>query len=261
MSGPEPATPNAPGPRQPWTLLLLAILPIAALVFLVIFALDPSGSKKPDSLKDWVEHFHKGNAAQREEAVQAVTDRIGPRALLDGKAYRKPDFNEVGDRAVPLLLEIIGKKHKDAQVRYHAIGILSTMDAPLTKDAVPALTKALDDEDSSVQRIAASVLGTIGADSKASITGLVKMLRGKDANSRMHAFGNLRRMGPAPVPALVELLKDEPNKFVRTSAIMILEDIGPAAKEAIPQLRKTAESDPDEGVRDQARIAVKRIGG
>ena len=61
------------------------------------------------------------------------------------------------------------------------------------------------------------------------------------------------------VPALIKQLADK-DEIVRLKAAKALEKLGPAAKDALAELRKIAANDPDEDVRTVAKRALAAIG-
>ena len=71
------------------------------------------------------------------------------------------------------------------------------------------------------------------------------------------AFEILTQMGPVAVPALIEALKESRDRF-RLDLMYCLEEIGPAAKEAVPLLRRSLESD-DARERTAAVAALMRV--
>ena len=125
---------------------------------------------------------------------------------------------------------------------------------PKIKAAVPALTKALKDEDQGVRRQAAWPLEHIGS---ASVPALIEALKDKDRGARVYAAVALENIGSeakAAVPALIEALKDV-NKKLRFWAAKALARIGP---EAVPALIEALKGQ-DEWVRRQAAQALAKI--
>ncbi len=97
-------------------------------------------------------------------------------------------------------------------------------------------------------------------DPNARLQKLIRRLRSKNDVKRVHAGLLLGNMGPAAkeaVPTLLDLLR-EANAKDRRLAAWTLGYLGAAAAEAIPALL-VAVSDPDEGVRKMAREALDKI--
>jgi hypothetical protein len=61
------------------------------------------------------------------------------------------------------------------------------------------------------------------------------------------------------IPALLPLLKD-PNTRVRRDTVRSLGQLGPAARETIPQIQELAK-DPEAIVREAVEVAVRRLEG
>ena len=77
-----------------------------------------------------------------------------------------------------------------------------------SKDAVPSLIKALQqDQDPEVRVSAAEALGQIGLED--AVPALIKALQDEDIDVRLYAAWALERMGKDAVPALVQALQDE----------------------------------------------------
>ena len=67
----------------------------------------------------------------------------------------------------------------------------------------------------------------------------------------------MKKIGKPAVPALIVALK-EGNKSVRNQVILVLTEIGPDAKEAIPLLQEAAK-DADKDISRAAQNALKKI--
>jgi HEAT repeat protein len=68
-------------------------------------------------------------------------------------------------------------------------------------------------------------------------------------------------MGPAAaaaVPALIQAL-DDPAESVRFPVTVALAEIGPAAKPAIPKLKKMADEEINDEIAAAAKRAIRRI--
>ena len=138
--------------------------------------------------------------------------------------------------------------------------------------ALPALCRGLGDSDVQVRRNVALFLGVAGGDwydrgrPRLAITecvpALVRALEDSDARVRelaAQAVGATGAAGVSAVPALIGMLASL-SEGDRNTACIGLAGIGPAAKEALPTLKK-ALSDPSPDVRGFARRAIERIEG
>src|SRR5690625_140489 len=125
-----------------------------------------------------------------------------------------------------------------------------------TVDDLPVLDKALDDERSSVRRLATAYLGMI--DDKAVLPYLYKALKDSAANVRRTAGDCLSDLGYIEaMPEMIDTLKDD-NRIVRWRAAMFLYEVGDES--AIPAL-EAAQDDPEFEVRLQINLALERIKG
>jgi len=162
---------------------------------------------------------------------------------------------------------------------------------PDAREAVPALTTMLQDNDWRVADVALEALGKIGADAQESLRQamkspnartrsvavqnygkdvpddvaiplLVRFLDDPDPNVRENAAWKLGQRGAAAaaaVPKLIALLKDRYGS-VALKAAQALGNIGPLAKGAVPALRDVLNSNRVGGDREYAIQALGRIG-
>ena len=128
-----------------------------------------------------------------------------------------------------------GPKSWAADVRSAAAEALGKI-GPAAKDAVPALTELLRDEDAYARSAAAEVLVKIIG--PAAMPKLVELLKDKDTDVCFAAIEVIGKIGPAAkdaVPALAELLNGWGYRSA-CAAAEALGKIGPAAKDAVPAL-------------------------
>jgi len=151
----------------------------------------------------------------------------------------------IGKDAVPALTSAL--QDKDKYIRLIAVGALGA----IGKDAIPALTSALQDKDKDVRVAAANSLGAIGKDA---IPALTSALQDKDKDVRVAAANSLGRIGKDAIPALTSVLQDK-DKNMRVAAANSLGRIG---KDAIPALT-SALQDKDTDVRVAAANSLERI--
>lgn len=170
-----------------------------------------------------------------QELVKAAFD------ANEGKEYVRPTITSEEVREA--------MKSSDWKVRFQALEKMNP-----TKDDIPILVEALDDEKSSIRRLATVYLGMLEDESV--LPYLLKALKDKSVTVRRTAGDCLSDLGsPKAIPAMIEALKDE-SKLVRWRAAMFLYEVGDET--AIPAL-KEAESDPEFEVSLQAKMARKRI--
>jgi HEAT repeat protein len=115
---------------------------------------------------------------------------------------------------------------------------------PKAKDALPALIKALDDQDKQVWSNSVAAIAAIGPDAKEAIPALIEDLdarkgrgqRGFDKNQALFRSAYaLTRIGSEAIPPLIQALNGE-EPSLRAGAAKALAGMGPAAKESIPAL-------------------------
>lgn len=123
-----------------------------------------------------------------------------------------------------------------------------------TEADYPVLEKALQDDNSSVRRLATAYLGMI--EEKETLPYLYKALEDKSVNVRRTAGDCLSDLGfKEAMPHMMDTLSDK-SRIVRWRAAMFLYELGDES--AIPSL-ETALEDPEFEVRMQAKMALARI--
>ncbi|WP_175639578.1 conserved virulence factor C family protein [Metabacillus schmidteae] len=125
-----------------------------------------------------------------------------------------------------------------------------------TEEDIPVLEKALNDEKTSIRRLATVYLGMIEKPDVLPL--LYKALKDKSVTVRRTAGDCLSDIGdPAAIEEMMNALKDK-NKLVRWRAAMFLYEVGD--EKALPAL-KEAEQDPEFEVSMQIKMAIERIEG
>jgi hypothetical protein len=99
----------------------------------------------------------------------------------------------------------------------------------------------------------------------ADVDSLVRALRDPDrtAEAKGETCLQLMDLGPAAapaVPALIGLLNNQ-DEMLRDYAVSTLDRIGPAARNALPALRRTAAKDTSAEIRELAHAAIAKISG
>jgi HEAT repeat protein len=145
-------------------------------------------------------------------------------------------------RAPPDLVEQL--QDTDHVTRYEAAIALGKQ-GPDAEKAIPALVKAMGNSDRGAAKEMSKALAKIG---DKAIPALIEILRSADAKpgQQMYALDALRQMGPGAAkqakPELIALLKPDGknggfiHRHLAGRAVVILGEIGPDAKDALPDL-------------------------
>jgi HEAT repeat protein len=138
---------------------------------------------------------------------------------------------------------------------------------PAAKLALPALIKALNDEDKQVWTLAITAITALGPEAKDAIPALIEDLntsglrgrRQRDARQVvMRTSYALTRIGPAAIPALLDALRQE-DAGLRGGAARALGPLGAEARAAIPLLVNNL-ADGRDPVREETMAALGLIG-
>ncbi|MHB8901279.1 MAG: HEAT repeat domain-containing protein [Thermoguttaceae bacterium] len=200
--------------------------------------------------------------------------------LVLGSALRAAEEN------VTELIQALGST--DADSRIDAARKLEAL-GPAAAPAVPALIGLLDSKDAELQAHAVAALGGIGSAASPAAKKLASLIRDDDPKVRREAVESLQEIRPGPqvmLPILAELLKDSDpvlrsrimaalaemgaqsmrllvpalaNEDTAYFACMVICEIGPDAKEAVPQLVKLLASE-NPGLQREAIMALGAIG-
>ncbi|MGH8657387.1 MAG: HEAT repeat domain-containing protein, partial [Gammaproteobacteria bacterium] len=144
-------------------------------------------------------------------------------------------FGTMGVQGVPALLKALNDQ--DAAVRGAGIDALSQMGAA-AHVAIPELIKALDDPDPDIPWRAANALGTMGRDAAAALTNALREKRGEVRRLVVDALGEIGAAAKVAIPVLVQLLERDNDTELRWRAADALGAMGAHAKSAVPVLRR-----------------------
>ena len=183
---------------------------------------------------------------------------------------------------------IEGLSAAEPKQRAHAAEEIGHQGAVAAK-AIPALVKALSDEAPLVRANAANALGDIGGASKVATDDLAKLLTDNDPRVRRAVVDAFSKIRPGPetavpmmikvfsdadpsvvvralhslseagdriVPAVIETLKNEKTRYW---GLLLLHELGPKAKDAVPTLVEVLDDKRPE-VRMEVLMAIAAIG-
>lgn len=163
-------------------------------------------------------------------------------------------LGNVGEEAIPILIETL--RHEQLTIRSRAVDALAA-NGPKAKPAVPALIKALEDEQ--VREKVAYALAQMGKEAKAAVPALIKTLQDQKPEVRRAAGSALSAIGPDAVRALADALQSK-DPLARKAAANALGSFGRDAQSAVAMLEKAGQ-DENQAVRDEAAKALKKIRG
>ena len=124
------------------------------------------------------------------------------------------------------------------------------------KDSVADLAELMKDPDVIVRRTAMRAIHALHPDPKVMIPICTKMLEESDPTIRGRVLNAIAERGVAAVPALIEALKDEKAAYW---ALIILRDVGPAAKDAVPAIIDKL-TDKNPAIRREAVLTLGAFG-
>ena len=203
--------------------------------------------------RQWIEQGARyGNQREVGEEVAQELDAAYDEARLNGLLEQAL---AQGGQGVPVKKEPAPKvslemlDHDDWRKRY---AVLERMEP--TEDDLAIMDKALQDEKSSIRRLAVVYLGMIATDDVFPL--MFKALKDSSASVRRTAGDTLSDLGnPIAIPAMIVAMGDR-NKLVRWRAARYLYEVG---DETALIALKEAEDDPEFEISLQIRMAIERI--
>jgi HEAT repeat protein len=228
-------------------------------------ALGELGPKSAPAVNSLVEHFED---PALQVAIVETLKRMGPGAapavprLLELAAKNSgeqratilPALAAIGPAAAAALPMIRAcAKDPVQELRASAAPALAAVD-PDEAEVLSTLLTLAQDKSGMVRRATAPELGKLGSRAEAAIPALMAML--DQDTERSLALAALKSIKVRNVPDLLKMLSMRENK-VRVFACDSLGALGPAAKEAVPQLRDLLSSPSSVG--DAARKALACI--
>jgi HEAT repeat protein len=196
-----------------------------------------------------------------EPAVRVAVDLLGD----GGPPARRLIVRSIGacgapmPEAVDALVRALDDQ--DTAVRREAV-VAARRLGVAGRPALPALVSGLRSSDGEFRKLCLIAIGEIAGTEAASVSPVAEALGDPDAEVRREAARVLGGAGPpaaAAAPLLVRLLHDaEPS--VRVQAAYALGRLGPAARDAVPELRRLLQ-DPHHRVRGQAGVAIRQVEG
>jgi HEAT repeat protein len=233
----------------------------------------PVGKEKPsiqpNTVKEWIKQLKDPDPEVCERARENLFS-LGPEdkkivpILIEALPEKKIRsdicwaLRAIGKDAVPALRKAL--EDNNPEVR---IGVLMALGHIGRKvdEVIPTLIQALKDPNKEIRKQAIRSMQMAGPRAKTAVPSLCKMLAGRDENWYL-ILRALVRIGPAAqgaVPTLCKAMQDRFSGF-RSDAAEALGAIGPGARAAIPTLIQ-ALKDGYPTVRIKAALAIWRIEG
>ena len=252
--------------RRRWIFILLVGIIAAGITFIVLRPREPTYQGRPVSF--WFHQYAFSLSPTREETLESMAE-IGAEAIpylarmlrrkesWTGRTYRSqwPRLPEPVKRWLPRPIDP-ARRHVDA------MACLSRLSLSFNT-AIPPLIEALDDPDLRIPAIhTLGQMASTGPGRGRIAAALSSATQDASPFVRREAVAALSWAGrsvedkaelrPA-VPALIKAL-DDSDKGVRTDAAVALRELGPAAKESVPALRKRFE-DPKTDAEERPQLA------
>ncbi len=225
-----------------------------------------------------LESARTGGAAKDAQSVLAELDPLG--SFLETRlGVLRPLFADsdvrlrktavtfalhIDERALPLApLLIASLNDPDRFVRWTAVRALGNLPSEQVASSAAALARLLRDDDVSVRIAAANALEAMGKYAEGTQAALAQAATAGDAEPRIAAMHALAALGPSAVqaalPQLIEVLSQrDADSKVLVAAAETLAELGPAARGAIPSLRRLIGHE-DSDVRAAASEAILSI--
>ncbi|MCE9544569.1 MAG: HEAT repeat domain-containing protein [Planctomycetia bacterium] len=192
--------------------------------------------------------------ARGETVPELIKQLDAPEA--EARSAAAMELADRGEQAAPAVDAL--RKHlkdSDAEVRAHAaraLGHIGKASMPAVEDLVHNLT----DPSLHVRRSTVQALRRIKPGPEKVVPLMLSALSDKDPAVVLSALNSLAEEGEAVVPPMIQALKDPRTAYW---ACLVLSDVGPPAKDAVPQLIKTLEDERVE-VQMEAAMALGSIG-
>ena len=227
-------------------LVLLVALGIGCIV--VLFCRNREPSYKGRFFSDWFGQYCRSSPTtgawkqdEREEAMVAFR-QMGTNSLpflvelcfdiRRDSAFKKA-FYQIANGILPTRRSFIS-----VEARQRAAGEAIREIKPSVKQLLPLLASALDGKNELLRREAVYLLGSVGDDAEEAVPYLVKALRQTNRWERVLAAQSLEFLDSHARPALPALLEALKDSSCPPQAIRAISNLGPEAKDAVPELHK-----------------------
>ena len=198
-----------------------------------------------------------GSAVSVSLLIQDLNSDSQPKriAAIDRLGSMGPKAAAGESGAVEALQKQLKLKSSSAMVQAHAAHALGQIGAA-ARPAAEALVSLVGSSDETVRREAVRALAKIKPGAKLVLPILARLLGDASPAVRTNALQALTEFGEPAVPLLIKALDDEKTDYW---AMLVLAELGPQAKAAVPALIKKLSSQQPE-IRHEALIALGKIG-
>lgn len=198
-----------------------------------------------------------GKAAPAIEPLLKLADEGNPSARSTALISLGSIGATVDDeRIVAKLIEKLSKFY--FQEKERSLEGLAMM-GPKAKSAIPEIEKLMSDTSKSIMPEAAYTYWRVGGDVKKVVEVFRKHIDDLSYQDRIVGFIGRMKADGSDLVSDIERLLDADEAHTREEAVMALSNIGPAAKSALPRLKKMAANDEDALVREGAKQAIEAI--
>jgi len=211
-----------------------------------------------DSLNAYLGHEAMAQAllAIGDPAVEALAAALrDPERRPLGLLAMVQRFGPRGKLASPAVLHCL--QSPDEKVQRAAVVTFKSLGAAAV-DAVPELRKLLASDQPRVRQHAAETLGNIGPEAKAALPELIGLFKEDNQTLRVVSVRAVSQLGKEAVEPLTRVLGDA-HEQARLSAVEALALMGPAARPALPALRKLETNEPGAAVREAAKKLIEKL--
>ena len=193
--------------------------------------------------------------SMRATVKEVLLERLGGKDSYDRGVAIEALAKMADASLVPFFIQALSDP--DYDIRMEAAAALGQVQPGDAKDAIPALTDALNDVHAYVYNNAADALGRIGKEAQSAAPALRKLLAHSEWRTVRSAADALRQSGDAEAtPALIRAWENGP-RYALPSVAKALGEIG--TLDAIPSLLNTLRESEFQDVRIPAALALYHI--
>jgi HEAT repeat protein len=255
--------------RNRWKKSLILLSVVASTIVIVALVRTPEPTYKGRSIDAWLEDWAAGKRTEYVDALQTIGTNAMPYAIRN-LARNDSRWRKKYLEYQPKLPAFLQKLFPDPKPVLRAVDGANVF-FYLGTNSIPEAITLLKHPSPTVRQAAAWGIGSVRRQSSAAnqaIPALIGALRDGERDVRFQAVLALKEMGADAsnaVPALTKVLADvgvgaQTNSYfyLRAAAASALGKIGPAARDALPDLR-AALIESNSYLRGQGAVAIWRV--